>query len=96
MYKKFDGSYALSNRDLQSLIPNPILSGFGIIDVSSPLVAPAPNCISNFLLDLNLVTNLLVTFLVLSKNGTWLLYCLNSGSLASIFGTSSNTVSWAK
>ena len=50
--KKFEGSYALSNKDLPSFIPKPILSGLGIIEVSSPPVEPAPKWISNFLFDL--------------------------------------------
>ena len=67
MYKKLEGSYALSSKDLPSAIPSPILTGLGIIVVSSPPVDPAPKWISNFLFDLNLVVNLFDTFLVLSK-----------------------------
>ena len=43
VYRKFDGSYAVSNFDLPSLIPKPILSGLGIICSSDLSEVPAPN-----------------------------------------------------
>ena len=64
MYKKLAGSYAKSNCDLPSLIPKPILSGFGIICSSMVPDSPAPNCISMFSFDLNLETNLLGTLFI--------------------------------
>ena len=67
MYKKLDGSKALSNILLPSFIPKPTLSGLGIISSSSESEIPAPNFISRLLLALNLVTNLFDTFLVLSR-----------------------------
>ena len=67
MYKKFEGSYALSNLDLPSLIPKPILSGLGIICSSALSLLPAPNWISNWLLALNLETNLLADLIIFNK-----------------------------
>ena len=85
MYKKFEGSYALSNWSLPSLIPKPILSGLGIICSSALSLIPAPNWISSWLFGLTLDINLLGTF-----------FNFNLGSLAVVFSTSSKTVSWAK
>ena len=67
VFKKLLGSNDSSNLDTPWPNDEPTLSGLGIIVVSSLSVDPAPNCISNCLLDLNLDTNLLLTFLVLNK-----------------------------
>ena len=47
VFKKLEGSKAVFNLLLPSLIPNPILSGLGIICSSALLLLPAPNWISN-------------------------------------------------
>ena len=91
-----EGSYAISKVDLPSLIPKPILSGLGIISSSALSLTPAPNWISNWLLDLNLVINLLVAFTNFNKYGVWLLYCFNSESFVAVFLTSWKIVSCAK
>ena len=62
VYKKLEGSKAKSKSDLLSLTPKPILSGFGMISSSAPLLIPAPNWIWRILFDVYLVTNLLGTF----------------------------------
>ena len=69
MYKKLDGSYATSNLLLPSNIPKPILSGFGMICSSALSLVPAPNWISNLLLDFTIVANLLGTFFTFKRKG---------------------------
>ena len=68
----------------------------GIISSSALSLVPAPNWISNLLLVLNLEINLLVDFFNFNKKGVCWLYWCNSGSLAPVFSTSLNIVSWAK
>ena len=94
--KKLDGSYAWFNLDLPSFIPNPILSGLGIISSSALSLIPAPNWISNWLFVLNLVINLRVDFFNFKRYGVCWLYCCNRGSAAAVFSISSKIVSWAK
>ena len=64
VYRKLEGSYATSNLDLPSLIPKPILSGFGIISSSALSLTPAPNWICNVLSSLKRVINLLGTIFI--------------------------------
>ena len=63
----FEGSYALSNLFLPSLIPKPTLSGLGIINSSDSLLIPAPNWISILLSGFNLLINLLGTCFSFNK-----------------------------
>ena len=67
VYKKFEGSYALSNLDLPSFIPKPMLSGLGIICSSALSLIPAPNWISIWLFGFTLVIKRLGTFFNLIK-----------------------------
>jgi len=78
----------VSNLLLPSLIPKPILSGFGIICSSALSLLPAPNCISSLLFALNLETNLLDDFINFNKYGVSPLNPKSSGSFAPVFSTS--------
>ena len=86
----------MSNFDLPSLIPKPILSGLGIISSSALSLVPAPNWSSRVLSVLYLDTNLLGTFFNFKRYGVCWLNAINPGSLAPVFYTSSKIVSWAK
>ena len=71
----------MSNADLPSFIPKPILSGLGVISSSALSLVPAPNWISNWLLVLNRDIKRLVDFFNFRRKGVWLLLSNNSNVL---------------